>query len=157
LDMPAGSLITQVAAALTSAGFKVSVLPDRRDMLLVDSPTSDALLDDLKSHVVFVTAGRDPDYRFGHCVVDLSTGKAARNGIALALTARELQLLRYLVLHQNRAVSRQELLHQVWGYASTQTRTVDVHLATLRQKLEDCPARPKHFLTVRRHGYMFRD
>ena len=72
------------------------------------------------------------------------------------LTGRELQLLRYLIDHRGRVVPRDELLQHVWEYQPTVTsRTVDVHVAWLRQKLEDNAQVPRHFHTVRGVGYRF--
>jgi two-component system alkaline phosphatase synthesis response regulator PhoP len=74
------------------------------------------------------------------------------------LSARELQLLKYLIDHRGLMVSRDELLHEVWGYeAMPSTRTVDVHVAWLRQKLEERPKYPQFILTVRGLGYRFAD
>ena len=68
----------------------------------------------------------------------------------------ELRLLQYFVEHKNKVLSRDELLDEVWGYDATPvTRTVDVHVATLRQKLEEVPAKPRHLLTVHGRGYKF--
>jgi DNA-binding response OmpR family regulator len=71
------------------------------------------------------------------------------------LTTKELVLLRYLIARRGVVVSREELLSEVWGYQSTNTRTVDVHVATLRQKLEDAPHAPKYVVTARGEGYQF--
>ena len=74
----------------------------------------------------------------------------------MELSSLEFKLLRYFVEHRGALVSRQELLEQVWGYpAVLQTRTVDVHVASLRQKLEQHPAKPEHIVTVHRMGYRF--
>lgn len=74
----------------------------------------------------------------------------------MALSAREFQLLRYLIEHRGKTLSREELLEKVWGYdASLFTRTVDVHMAWLRQKLEVNPKAPEYLLTVRGTGYKF--
>ena len=73
------------------------------------------------------------------------------------LSAREFQLLRYFLEHPGKTLSREELLTQVWGYSQqTFTRTVDVHVASLRQKLEDEPRQPKFFLTIQGLGYKFK-
>jgi two-component system alkaline phosphatase synthesis response regulator PhoP len=73
------------------------------------------------------------------------------------LSAREFQLLRYLLEHRGATLSREELLKQVWGYsADMYTRTVDVHVASLRQKLEEDPKQPKFILTVQGLGYKFK-
>jgi len=74
----------------------------------------------------------------------------------LLFSRREIDLLRYLLQHSERPVSRDELLHKVWGYASNadlETRTVDIHIAKLRRKLEPEPAQPQFILTVRGAGY----
>jgi len=76
--------------------------------------------------------------------------------MAFSLSAREFQLLTYFADHPGTTLSREELLTQVWGYsASTFTRTVDVHVASLRQKLESDPRQPRHIVTVQRLGYKF--
>ena len=93
--------------------------------------------------------------RCGDVSVDFLRGTATRRGAPMNLSAKELQLLRYLTGRPRAAVSREELLAEVWGYSSTITRTVDVHIATLRQKLEENPRRPRYILTVRGQGYMF--
>ena len=72
------------------------------------------------------------------------------------LTEREVAILRYLAVSRDRAVDRKELLHHVWGLnpKGIQTRTVDMHIARLREKLGDDPAEPRIILTVRGKGYM---
>jgi two-component system, OmpR family, alkaline phosphatase synthesis response regulator PhoP len=72
------------------------------------------------------------------------------------LSAREFTLLRYLIDNRGATVSREELLNQVWGHhAIPTTRTVDVHVAWLRQKLEENPRYPQYILTIRGVGYKF--
>ena len=74
----------------------------------------------------------------------------------LSFTRREMDILQYLAAHSERPVSREELLHKVWGYArhlDLETRTVDIHIAKLRRKIEPEPAHPRHLLTVRGAGY----
>ncbi|MGE3850043.1 MAG: response regulator transcription factor [Gammaproteobacteria bacterium] len=88
--------------------------------------------------------------------VDSGTLSALRDGQSLPLTRREMDLLLYLHAHADRAVSRDELLHKVWGYGNApdlETRTVDIHVAKLRRKLERDPAAPRVLLTVRGAGY----
>jgi two-component system alkaline phosphatase synthesis response regulator PhoP len=88
--------------------------------------------------------------------IDFRGTSVTRNGEIVNLSAREFQLLRYFVEHRGATLSRDELLTQVWGYnAETFTRTVDVHVATLRQKLEDDPKQPRFILTVPGLGYKF--
>ena len=94
---------------------------------------------------------------FGSIHVDLVGTEATRDGKPVNLSAREFQLLRYFIEHRGATLSREELLKQVWGYsADMYTRTVDVHVASLRQKLEDDPKQPKFILTVQGLGYKFK-
>ena len=95
-------------------------------------------------------------YRLGPIVVDGRKGKVTRAGNPVNLTSREFQLLRYLVEHRGVTISREELLEQVWGHIpGTMTRTVDMHVASLRQKLEINPKRPEMIITVPLMGYKF--
>ena len=74
----------------------------------------------------------------------------------LQFTRREIEILHYLQLHGERPVAREELLEKVWGYRqaeSIETRTVDIHIAKLRRKIEADPKRPKLLLTIRGEGY----
>ena len=92
----------------------------------------------------------------GSLRIDLRGTEVTRNGSVINLSAREFQLLRYLVEHRGATLSRDEILREVWGYsAETFTRTVDVHIASLRQKLEDNPKQPQLILTVSGLGYKF--
>lgn len=80
----------------------------------------------------------------------------SRSGKPIPISAREFRLLRYFTEHRGEALTREELLQAVWGYDSAPTtRTVDVHVAWLRQKLEDDPKRPKWILTIHGIGYRF--
>ncbi len=95
-------------------------------------------------------------YQFGGVRVDFRRAEVEREGRALELSAREFQLLRYFIEHRGAALSRDELLNEVWGYHSMpSTRTVDVHVAWLRQKIEPNPKRPQFILTVHGIGYRF--
>jgi len=95
-------------------------------------------------------------YQFGDVRVDFRRAEVEREGRALELSAREFQLLRYFIEHRGAALSRDELLNEVWGYHSMpSTRTVDVHVAWLRQKIEPNPKRPQFILTVHGIGYRF--
>jgi two-component system, OmpR family, alkaline phosphatase synthesis response regulator PhoP len=94
--------------------------------------------------------------KFGHICVDLRGTQVTREGQPVYLTLREFELLRYFIQHQGTTLSRGELLREVWGYeAGTFTRTVDVHVASLRQKLEMSPKSPEMILTVAGLGYKF--
>jgi two-component system alkaline phosphatase synthesis response regulator PhoP len=95
-------------------------------------------------------------YRFSDVQVDFRSAEATRGGEVVALSAREYQLLRYMIEHRGETILREQLLKDVWGYeADTMTRTVDVHMAWIRQKLEPNPKHPEYFLTVRGLGYKF--
>jgi two-component system alkaline phosphatase synthesis response regulator PhoP len=95
-------------------------------------------------------------YSFGPVRVDFKGAEVTRDGQPVVLSAREFQLLRYLIENRGRVVSREELLKDVWGYhALPSTRTVDVHMAWLRQKLEVNPKHPEFILTLRGLGYKF--
>jgi two-component system, OmpR family, alkaline phosphatase synthesis response regulator PhoP len=94
---------------------------------------------------------------FGGIRVDVRGTEVTRDGAVVNLSAREFQLLRFFIDHEGVTLSRKELLTQVWGYSAKMfTRTVDVHVASLRQKLEPEPRQPKFFLTVQGLGYKFR-
>jgi two-component system alkaline phosphatase synthesis response regulator PhoP len=96
-------------------------------------------------------------YEFGSVRVDVRGTEVLRDGKPVNLSAREFQLLRFFLEHAGTTLSREDLLTRVWGYtASTFTRTVDVHVASLRQKLEDDPRQPRFFLTVQGLGYKFK-
>ncbi len=95
-------------------------------------------------------------YEFGNVKVDFRGAEVWKNSEPISLSAREFQLIRYLVEHDGETLSREKLLTDVWGYeALLNTRTVDVHMAWLRQKLEDNPKLPRYLLTVRGIGYKF--
>jgi DNA-binding response OmpR family regulator len=93
---------------------------------------------------------------FSDVVVDFKAYKAERKAQPLELSAREYRLLRYLVAKRGVVVTRDELLDEVWGYNSyPTTRTVDNHIARLRQKIEENIELPRHILTVHGVGYKF--
>src|ERR1051326_798808 len=94
--------------------------------------------------------------RFGEVSADFSKMEVSRSQKQVALTAMELKLLKFLVQNAGRAISRTEMLDEVWGYQNyPSTRTVDNHILRLRQKLESDPANPVHLRTVHRVGYRF--
>ncbi len=94
--------------------------------------------------------------QFGSIAMDTRSTEVTRGGQSVPMSAKEFQLLRYLVEHPNVTLSREELLREVWGYDShPSTRTVDVHVSWLRQKLEADPKNPQHILTVVGFGYKF--
>jgi two-component system, OmpR family, alkaline phosphatase synthesis response regulator PhoP len=95
-------------------------------------------------------------YQFGDIRIDFRRAEIARAGEPLELSAKEFHLLRYFIEHREAIISRDELLDSVWGYdAMPATRTVDVHVAWLRQKLEPNSRHPQYILTVHGMGYKF--
>ena len=95
-------------------------------------------------------------YEFGEVQIDLRRTEVTREGQVVPLSAKEFQLLRYFIENRGTTVSREKLLKEVWGYESTpSTRTVDVHVAWLRQKLEANPKNPRLIHTVVGLGYRF--
>jgi two-component system alkaline phosphatase synthesis response regulator PhoP len=79
-----------------------------------------------------------------------------REGLPVTLSAKEFHLLRYFVEHRGATISRDELLREVWGYGGRPTtRTVDVHVAWLRQKIEKDPKNPQFIHTIVGMGYKF--
>src|SRR5580692_12609892 len=95
-------------------------------------------------------------HQFGSIRVDIKQVQVTRDGKPVYLTAREFQLLRYLIERPGSTVPRHELLRSVWGYsADIFTRTVDAHMFSLRKKLEPNPTQPELFLTVAGVGYKF--
>ena len=103
------------------------------------------------------SSGLDSALHIGDVEVDLRRAEATRDGQAISLSATEFHLLRYLLEHRGAALSREELLAEVLGYdGSVATRTIDVHIANLRRKLEVNPRRPQHLVTIHGVGYKLR-
>ena len=94
--------------------------------------------------------------QLGDVEVDTENFSGLKNGEALTFTRREIEVLSYLAENQDRPISRDELLVKVWGYAKNldiETRTVDIHIAKLRRKIEANPKEPANLITVRGAGY----
>jgi two-component system alkaline phosphatase synthesis response regulator PhoP len=103
------------------------------------------------------TSASAPDtYQFGPVRIDFRRAEVDREGQPVELSSLEFKLLHYLIEHRGNVISRDTLLDEVWGYdAMPSTRTVDVHVAWLRQKLEPNPRHPQFILTVHGLGYKF--
>ena len=96
------------------------------------------------------------DYRFGDIVVSFKKFEVTKAGKLLDISPREFKILKYFLEHRGEVITRDQLLDAVWGYSSFPiTRTVDMHIAKLRQKIEDTPHDPRHIITVHRVGYKF--
>ena len=102
-------------------------------------------------------AARGRTYDFGDVHVDFRTRDVAKGRRRLTLQPREFRLLEYLIRHRGEAVSRDRLLDGVWDHDAMHpfTRTVDMHVAKLRQKIEDDASDPRWIVTVHRVGYKF--
>jgi len=95
-------------------------------------------------------------YHFGQIQVDFKRTEVSRQGEPISLSAMEYHLLCYFIEHRGETLSRERLLQEVWSYSQTPyTRTVDVHVLWLRQKLEDDPKQPHWIVTVHGLGYKF--
>ncbi|HMX27068.1 MAG TPA: response regulator transcription factor [Blastocatellia bacterium] len=96
------------------------------------------------------------EFTFGDVIVNFKRFEVAKAGAPLEMSPREFNILKYFIEHRGEVITRDQLLDSVWGYGSFPlTRTVDMHIAKLRQKIEDAPHDPKHVITVHRVGYKF--
>ena len=94
--------------------------------------------------------------KVGGLEIDFARHKVSQSGTTIDLSPKEFDLLAFLLKNREQVFSRDQLLEKVWGYDyAGDTRTVDVHIRWLRQKIESDPANPKHLLTVRGIGYKF--
>jgi len=101
-------------------------------------------------------AERIEDYRFGDVELDFNRSEARKGGRDLTLSPREFKLMGFLIEHRGEVLTRERLLDAVWGYENVPfTRTVDMHVAKLRKKIEDRPHDPEFIVTVHRVGYKF--
>jgi DNA-binding response OmpR family regulator len=96
------------------------------------------------------------NYSFADNTLSFSKQEAFRHGKAVKVSTKEFEILKFFIAHEGEVVSRDRLLSEVWGYhVFPTTRTVDNYILSLRKKLEDDPAEPKHFITVHTTGYKF--
>jgi len=102
------------------------------------------------------TADDTETFEFGDVRVDFRRAQAFKNGKQLLLSPREFKLLRFLIDHRGEVLARERLLDAVWDYDNVPfTRTVDMHIAKLRKKIEETPQDPAYIVTVHRVGYRF--
>jgi two-component system, OmpR family, alkaline phosphatase synthesis response regulator PhoP len=95
-------------------------------------------------------------YSYDELDIDVPSAEVKRNGHLVRMTRMEFQLLRYFLQHRGTVLSRVELSREVWGYSGAAiTRTVDMHVARLRQKIENDPRNPQRILTIIGSGYKF--
>jgi len=120
------------------------------------APVPPPLVDALPSPPPLPPGSAPAVYRFGAAEVNFDTWEARAQGGPVRLTNLEMKLLRYLVDHEGKVVSRNELLERVWGMARPPaTRTIDTFMLNLRKYFEGDPSKPVHFLSVRGMGYRF--
>lgn len=102
------------------------------------------------------TADAGGVFKFADVTLDFKKGTALKGETLLDMSPREFRIMKYFIEHRNEIVTRDQLLDHVWGYDSFPlTRTVDTHIAKLRQKIEDTPGDPRYIVTVHRAGYKF--
>jgi two-component system, OmpR family, alkaline phosphatase synthesis response regulator PhoP len=95
-------------------------------------------------------------FAFGSVEIDFNRAEVRRDGQPVNLASKELQLLRYLIDNRDRVIPREEIMRKVWEYATdVSSRTIDTHIAWLRQKLEPNPQAPHYIRTIRGTGYRF--
>lgn len=93
---------------------------------------------------------------FGDLTIDLERREISKSGVVIEVNPKEFDLLLFMVQNKGKALSRDRILEQVWGWNFIgESRTVDVHIRWLRQKIEEDPSAPKRIVTVRGSGYMF--
>lgn len=115
-----------------------------------------ARIDALLRRVPTRSTGARGVYQFATICLDRRATEVTRDGERVSLSIREFELLRYFIEHAGETLTRERLLTEVWGYSvESFTRTVDVHVASLRQKLEVEPRHPTFIQTVQRVGYKF--
>ena len=131
------------------------------DVLVVNNQCEAAGMYELPNHSGAVLSDRsnsvvDQIFRFGDVTVDVYRRKILRGGKPVKLTPAEYNLLMLFLQNEDRLLDRDAILNGAWGYDSyPNTRTVDVHVARLRHKLEPNPTKPRHFVTVHSVGYRF--
>ncbi|MEW6210597.1 MAG: response regulator transcription factor [Acidobacteriota bacterium] len=95
-------------------------------------------------------------YKFGNVSLEFKSYQATKGGEPIELSPREFELMKYFIQHRGETITRDRLLDEVWGYENYPfTRTVDNHIAKLRQKIEPTPSDPQYIITVHRVGYKF--
>jgi two-component system alkaline phosphatase synthesis response regulator PhoP len=95
-------------------------------------------------------------YKFGNVSLEFKSYQAMKDGEPIELSPREFELMKYFIQHRGETITRDRLLDEVWGYENYPfTRTVDNHIAKLRQKIEPTPSDPQYIITVHRVGYKF--
>lgn len=149
--------VLMVTAAKTEEMDKVMGLELGADDYITKPVGSRELVARVKAILRRARKEEDPDdvYKFGDVEVDFRSHEVFKRGKEIHLTALEFNLLRFLIARRGQVVTRDQILDEAWGEAVVAYRTIDPHIAHLRKKIEDDPARPIHILGVRGVGYRF--
>jgi DNA-binding response OmpR family regulator len=151
--------VLMVTAAKTEEMDKVMGLEIGADDYITKPVGSRELVARVKAILRRARKEDDPGdvYKFGDVEVDFRSHEVFKRGKEVHLTALEFNLLRFLISRQGQVVTRDQILDEAWGEAVVAYRTIDPHIAHLRKKIEDDPARPVHILGVRGVGYRFEE
>lgn len=110
----------------------------------------------LRRNITEDSEPHEESFSFGPFLLNFMEKNFTKNGHKVGLSFQEYKLLEFLIKNRDKVLSREKLLDGVWGYDEIpSTRTVDVHIALLRQKIEENKANPRYITTVRKHGYKF--
>jgi DNA-binding response OmpR family regulator len=149
--------ILMVTAAKTEEMDKVVGLELGADDYVIKPIGSRELVARVKAILRRARKEGDPEevFGFGDVKVNFKSHEVHKQGKELHLTALEFHLLQFLITHRGQVVTRDQILDEAWGEAIVAYRTIDPHIAHLRKKIEDDPARPVHILSSRGVGYRF--
>jgi DNA-binding response OmpR family regulator len=144
-----------VLSAVDDEEEKSRLLDEGADDYLVKPFSSRELLARIRAILRRTSVRPEATARFGDVEVNLERRIITRHGRELQVCRAEYKLLRFFLQNVNRPLTREEILESVWGYQSSNTRTVDMHVARLRSALERNVNAPRHILTIHRVGYRF--
>jgi len=142
-----------VLSAVNDEEEKSRLLDEGADDYVLKPFSQRELLARIRAVLRRTTARLEATARFGDVEVNLERRIIARNGHPVQVSRAEYQLLTFFLQNANRPLTREQILESVWGYGSFNTRTVDVHVARLRGKLECNANAPRHILTIHGVGY----
>ncbi len=110
-----------------------------------------------RAHMAHRAGEGEQSIKVGNLLINKAYREVLRDGVAVALSLKEFELLHTLASHRNRVFTREQLIERAWGYEyEGDPRTIDVHMRNLRKKLEENPDQPAHLQTVRGMGYVIR-
>lgn len=152
-----GTPILMLTAAKTEEMDKVTGLELGADDYVTKPVGSREMVARVKAILRRVSQKEDEpeNYDFGNVSLDFKSHEVLKAGKKLHLTALEFNLLKFFIEHKGEVLTRDTMLDEAWGDAIVSPRTIDPHIAHLRQKLEDDPANPEHIVSIRGVGYKF--